>query len=128
MPDEERTVVKTTVPAYQKDIWVKHADELGMTQAEFVRTMVQAGRRGFELDPPETQSPAATPGVDGLEDHVLDILSSNGAVSFDKIVNPLVDDLEIHVDDVLQSLMDENRVRYSRREGYKLNGEYNGDD
>lgn len=128
MPDEERAVVKTTVPQYQKDIWKEHAEELGMSQSEFVRTMVQAGRRGFELDPPETQPPAATPGVDGLEDHVLGILSSNGAVSFDKIVNPLVDDLEIHVDEVLQSLMDENRVRYSRREGYKLNGEYDGDD
>ncbi|SNZ04586.1 hypothetical protein SAMN06269185_0611 [Natronoarchaeum philippinense] len=45
--DTSRTAVKTYVPAYQKRRWADHADELGMSQSEFVRTMVQAGRSGF---------------------------------------------------------------------------------
>lgn len=49
--DTSRTAVKTYVPAYQKRLWADHADELGMSQSEFVRTMVQAGRHGFS--PPE---------------------------------------------------------------------------
>lgn len=52
--DTSRTAVKTYVPAYQKRLWADHADELGMSQSEFVRTMVQAGRRGFS--PPEEGS------------------------------------------------------------------------
>ena len=54
--DTERTAVKTYVPAYQKREWKDHAEELGMSQSEFVRTMVQAGRRGFE--PPESDAAA----------------------------------------------------------------------
>jgi len=49
--DTSRTAVKTYVPAYQKRLWADHADELGMSQSEFVRTMVQVGRSDFS--PPE---------------------------------------------------------------------------
>src|SRR6056297_3482271 len=45
--DTSRSTVKTYVPAYQKASWQDHADDLDMSQSEFVRTMVQAGRRGF---------------------------------------------------------------------------------
>lgn len=41
---EESVAVKTTVPAYQRDEWDQHADELGMSRSEFLRCMVQAGR------------------------------------------------------------------------------------
>src|SRR6056297_3280818 len=90
---EDRRSVKTYVPAEQKDRWREHADELGMSQSEFVRTMVQAGRRGFsppeesagdataaperepakqsagehETDEMEPRSGGATPGVEGGE-------------------------------------------------------------
>ncbi|MFT4957036.1 MAG: hypothetical protein ACI9EZ_000344, partial [Halobacteriales archaeon] len=46
--DTERSVVKTYVPAYQKALWQRQAETLEMSQSEFVRTMVQAGRRGFD--------------------------------------------------------------------------------
>ena len=45
--DTSRTQVRTYVPAYQKSEWESHADELDMSQSEFVRTMVQAGRTRF---------------------------------------------------------------------------------
>ena len=51
MSAEDRVSVKTSVPEYQKRAWTENADAMDMTQSEFVRTMVQAGRRGFEADP-----------------------------------------------------------------------------
>ncbi|WP_115862968.1 DUF5805 domain-containing protein [Halorussus litoreus] len=48
--DASRKTVKTFIPAYEKTEWKRHADELGMSQSEFVRTMVQAGRRDFEIE------------------------------------------------------------------------------
>jgi len=65
--DTERSTVMTYVPAHQKSEWTAHADELGMSQAEYVRTMVQAGRKGFELDSEgpdlEGSSDPSNPGV-----------------------------------------------------------------
>jgi len=55
MSDDRRSV-KTYVPEDQKAIWQDHADDLGMSQSEFVRTMVQAGRRGFRSTEPITLS------------------------------------------------------------------------
>ena len=45
--DTSRVVVQTYVPAYQREEWDDHAEALDMNRSEFVRTMVQAGRRGF---------------------------------------------------------------------------------
>lgn len=131
MPDEtERTSVRTYVPAYQKEIWQAHADELDMSQSEYVRTMVQAGRSGFE--PPETdsqegeaheattgepRSPDATPRVDGLEDRVLEVLRDGGHYDWDALLAELTDDIEQRLDETLQELQSADRVRYSGRHG-----------
>ena len=56
--DTVRTSVRTYLPEYQKAKWEEHAEELGMSRSEFVRTMVQAGRRGFL----EGGSPPSDPG------------------------------------------------------------------
>ena len=134
--DTSRTAVKTYVPAYQKEQWKEHADELDMTQSEFVRTMVQAGRRGFEpseddpassmpsegpdrpsdSNPAEADDDGATPGV-GLEERVVDLLEREGCLAWDELVEELTDDIERRLDDAMQELQDENRVRYSGREG-----------
>ena len=131
MSDEtERTSVRTYVPAYQKEIWQTHADELGMSQSEYVRTMVQAGRSGFE--PPETaqtvedgqgrapeepRSPDATPGVEGLEDRVLKVLDDGGHYAWDALLAELTDDIEQRLEETLQELQSADRVRYSGRHG-----------
>jgi hypothetical protein len=47
---EQRTVVKTYIPKYQKEMWSEHANKLNMSQSEFVRCMVQAGREVYEVD------------------------------------------------------------------------------
>jgi hypothetical protein len=118
----ERTSVRTYVPAYQKERWQSHADELGMSQSEFVRTMVQAGRTGFEPDGTarsreEPDSPDATPGVEGLEDRVVDVLAEGGHYDWDDLLAALTDDIEQRLDETLQELQSAGRVRYSGRHG-----------
>ncbi|MDZ7701745.1 MAG: DUF5805 domain-containing protein [Halobacteriales archaeon] len=94
MSADERVGVKTSVPRYQKEAWTEHADALDMSQSEFVRTMVQAGRRGFEPDPLETGSPDANPRGNGLSKPVLEALSSGEHREFDEIVESVTEQLD----------------------------------
>lgn len=141
--DTERSVVKTYVPAYQKDRWRRQAEELEMSQSEFVRTMVQAGRRGFEgyddrdggerersdgangessNGATETQKKDESPGTpapsDRIDEHVVQELSPGEHRSWetlrDALATELVDD---RLEDALQRLQRENRVQYSGRHG-----------
>ena len=112
----DRAVVKTYVPKYQKSEWKAHADDLDMSQSEFVRTMVQAGRRGFDLGSAEPPEGGVDPRGDGLEDALLDILADE-PLSWDELVERLAGDFEDRLDDALGDLQDENRVRYSGRHG-----------
>lgn len=128
MTDDERVAVKTYVPGYQKEIWADHADELDMSQSEFVRTMVQAGRHWFDLDSSETRSPDANPGGNALEEHVLAILAEQEPITFNEIVDSITQDIESRVDEILQSLHSAGRVHHSNVEGYSLVEEAHGDD
>ncbi|MFO7834148.1 MAG: DUF5805 domain-containing protein [Halohasta sp.] len=119
--DTERSTVMTYVPAYQKAEWKAHADDLGMSQAEYVRTMVQAGRKGFALDG-ETEdleggSDPTNPGGHSLERRVLDALDSAEHLSWDELVDALSSDFEGRLEETLDSLQEDNRIRYSGREG-----------
>ena len=114
--DTERTTVKTYVPSYQKSEWQSHADDLGMSQAEFVRTMVQAGRAGFDTDYEEPHSPGPDPGGNGLETRILKLLESD-TYSWDELLEAVSDDVESRLDQTLEELQANNRVRYSGRHG-----------
>jgi hypothetical protein len=119
--ETERTRVQTYVPAYQKDIWEEHADDLGMTRSEFVRTMVQAGRRGFlsgpSEEPGEVPSSDPNPGGEHVEEVVVEALAREGPLGWDQLVDRLTTDVEDRLDDALASLQDANRLRYSGRDG-----------
>lgn len=127
--DTERVGVRTYVPRHQRDEWDRDADELGMSRAEFVRTMVQAGRRGFELDDSQsgsgddgesTVARGSTPGGHGLEDRLLDLLDGEHR-SWNELVSGLTDDIEDRLEESLEELQRRNRVQYSgRRGGYTL--------
>lgn len=121
--DTDRVAVKTYVPASQKDAWTDAAEDLNMSQSEFVRTMVQAGRRKFTIDE-EPASDHSNPGGDGLEDRVLDILDGEGPIPFDDLVETLVesmtDDMEERLEDAIETLQDDNRIRHAPRKGYAL--------
>lgn len=132
----DRAVVKVYVPEALKDDWVEHADDLDMSQSEFVRTMVQAGRRDFDVEPyPERTSPtpssaaqdASDRGEDGtdqstrslgreFESRIVSLLESEPR-SWDDLLAALTDDVEERLEEALESLQAENRVRYSGRQG-----------
>lgn len=128
MSDEtstSRTAVKTYVPAYQKEIWQTHADELGMSQSEFVRTMVQAGRRHFSTTEtsPDVESAESKSGEEPstdrsqLSERVRQQLSSEHALTWDELVAELTDDVESRLEETLDELQTQNAVKYSGRDG-----------
>ncbi|MFC7203467.1 DUF5805 domain-containing protein [Haloferax namakaokahaiae] len=135
--EDDRTVVQTYVPSYQKARWKEHADQLGMSQSEFVRTMVQAGRAEFSI-PPKGDEAAETPGVDGgetglqnedsnqdesrgnnndLSERVIEALRADEHRSWDGLVSALTDDIEDRLESTLQDLQSSGRVVYSGRQG-----------
>lgn len=117
----DRARVVTYVPTQQKTEWAAHADELNMSQAEFVRTMVQAGRKDFTLESGgmEPGSGTADPGGEPLETRVLDALDSNGSLSWEQLVDSLSTDFEDRLEACLDSLQATNQIRYSgRNDGY----------
>lgn len=121
-PDTSRTVVQTYVPAYQRDEWDEHADELGMSRSEFVKTMVQAGRRGFGADvdqssPTDKTSTAGAGDATDLTDHVLETLSDNECLSWDELLAAVTGDVESRLEETLQELQSDDEIRYSGRKG-----------
>lgn len=126
--DTERTAVRTYVPAYQKEEWQAAAEEMDMSQSEFVRTMVQAGRREFTIPAEDetgnTDETNTTPGVEPLQTQILDALEDAGPLDWDDLIEELAGDLEARADDCLQRLQEAGRVRYSGRSGgYTLTDE-----
>lgn len=121
--DSDRVAVKTYVPRYQKEAWQAQAAAMDMSQSEFVRSMVQAGRRGFDPGPENPDSAGATPSGEGLEDRVLGVVSSEGPLEWDELVGELVDGFEDELEEVLQSLQAENRIQYSGRRGGYTRGD-----
>lgn len=110
--DTERVSVKTYLPRYQKEEWVSHAEDLDMSQAEFVRTMVQAGRRVFEeddaADRESTTADGAPETADGLSEQVRTLVEVNGPVSKGEIVA----EFEDVVADVLEDLAAAGEIEY----------------
>lgn len=121
--DTERVTVQTYVPAYQRETWAREAEELDMSRAEYVRMMVQAGRRSFDLDGGDSSTasdgdvPDANPRGNGLEDRVLAILDSEGYCDWEELVAGLTDDVEDRLDEALSRLQAEGRVQHSGRHG-----------
>jgi hypothetical protein len=129
----ERVSVQTYVSSNQRERWRSEADELDMNQAEYVRTMIQAGRRSFDLSTDasslnstssnhvEGRSSDATPGVDGLKDRVLDVLREEEFADWDVLLAGVTDDIEDRLDETLDELQSEDRIRYSgRHSGYTV--------
>lgn len=123
--DTERETVRTYVPRYQKEIWMEEATEMEMSQSEFVRAMVQAGRSEFELpsgdpgsDSPDAEKPSGDDHAGGtLRERVLTLLSDAEPLDWDDLVAALTADIETDLDHTLETLQEENVIRYSGRQG-----------
>lgn len=117
--DTSRVVVQTYVPAYQREEWDHHANELDMSRSEFVRAMVQAGRRGFGADTSQSgpgtseDNSGGGPGEESLEEQIVDQIGQGGALSWDELVTKLTDDIEARLEAALKSLQEGDRVRHS---------------
>lgn len=128
--DTERTVVQVYVPAYQRDVWDEHADELDMNRSEFVKAMVQAGRRGFGGEPAVEAGTEAddVSGDDAAEAdlpaQVIASLSEHECLSWDELLVEVTGDIEARLEETLQELQEHGTVRYSGRAGgYILDSE-----
>lgn len=127
--ETERVAVRTYVPSYQRDRWREEADDLDMSQSEFVRTMVQAGRRDFDLEDEsknteDTPDPTVNPWGEPLERRIIALLRSEGHLNWEELVTRITDGIEQQIEDALDELQDENRVRYRPRiDGYVLVGD-----
>lgn len=126
--DTSRTVVQVYVPAYQRDLWDEHADELDMSRSEFVKAMVQAGRRGFGGEPASESLPDAeksgSEGSSDLRSRVVSSLTEHDCLSWDDLLAEVTGDIETQLEETLQNLQDAGKVRYSGREGgYVLESE-----
>ena len=118
--ETDRARVVTYVPTQQKTEWQEHATELDMSQAEFVRTMVQAGRKEFTLDSAtavQGGSDGVDPRGDDLETRVLDSLESNGSLSWEQLVETLSTNFEERLEACLEELQANNQIRYSGPNG-----------
>jgi len=125
--DTSRAVVQTYVPTYQRELWDDHADRLDMSRSEFVRTMVQAGRRQIGDDPElvagaEQERTASE--EESLGEEVVTLLTEADALAWEELLAALTDDIESRLDETLQELQESNQIRYSGREdGYVLGEE-----
>jgi hypothetical protein len=113
--DTSRTSVRTYVPAYQKEEWQRQADRMDMSLSEFVRSMVQAGRRGFEGDTADQtpDEPSVDDGRD-LETQVVAELRERECCSWDVLVTAVTDDIESELERTLQ---ESPRIQHSPRQG-----------
>ena len=137
--DDSRVTVRTYLPAYQREEWDDHAEELGMSRSEYVKTMVQAGRRVFagdvevdadQTDPASSRDVAVpddaaeqSEGAAGamppgdLETQVIEALAADEYRSWDELLAAVTDDIEDRLESTLQDLQSEGRVTYSGRNG-----------
>jgi len=125
--DTSRAVVQTYVPAYQRDVWDDHAEELGMSRSEFVRTMVQAGADPAAVGSAGDSSADTEDTPDASEstvrDRVIEALDERGSLSWDELREAVAGDIEQQIEDTLGSLQEQGQVRHSGRQGgYVLEG------
>jgi hypothetical protein len=89
---------------------------LEMSRSEFVKTMVQAGRREFGEGVDDPEGTDESNDAD-LRDRVLDELRESDASDWEELLSGITGDIEARLDDTLQELQDAGRIRYSGRDG-----------
>ncbi|ERG87932.1 MAG: hypothetical protein J07HX5_00073 [halophilic archaeon J07HX5] len=118
----DRVTVQTYIPAYQREQWDTHADDLGMSRSEFVRTMVQAGRRGFGAETTDQSTGGDSERMDtDLGTQVESVLAERQPLSWEELLGAIAGDIENRVETAVEELQDAGRVRYSGpKNGYVL--------
>jgi hypothetical protein len=118
-----RVTINTYVPAYQCDLWKKHAESLDMNLSEFIRIMVQSGRRGFDIKHQrdivnsDSKNMHETPGVTSLKIQILSLFNNANCLSWNDIVQSVTHSIEENIESTLKSLQEENLIQYNGRSG-----------
>lgn len=116
--EDQQSAIRVYVSEEQKREWGADANDLGMNQSEFVRQMVQAGRRDLlSTDQAvDTSDGSKTAGAD-LERQVLETLSEADYTDWDELIQVLTGNIEERLEDTLDRLQRDDKVRYSGRNG-----------
>lgn len=85
---------------------------MNVTRAEYMRTMIQAGRRNFGLAEP--QDTAESDGID-VEERVIEALEQHGELSWDELLEIAVGDVEEEVESTINTLEENDQVQVSLR-------------
>jgi len=129
MPETEsntdRASVMTYVSPAQKQEWVTHAETLNMSQSEFVRTMVQAGRRDFTVpdrssittETASRNTDSTNTQTDSLRARVIDALTADTYHEWDELLAIVSENIEQRLDQTLAELQEASIITYSGRHG-----------
>lgn len=112
--NETTEQVKTYLPTAQKTEWENHAAELDMSMSEFIRCMVQSGRKPFTVENDQNQD--VTPGVDGYKTIILDILSTEPH-TWEELEDEILGELSSTLEKELQELIEAGQVTLQPRTG-----------
>ncbi|GAD51516.1 hypothetical protein MBEHAL_0276 [Halarchaeum acidiphilum MH1-52-1] len=119
--DADRVSVKTYVPRDQKEVWVERADEMGVSQSEFVRMMVQAGVHDLGLgddgDDETAEGASDDAAESALDERVLAELRERDVAGWETLVDALAGDFEERLEGTLDDLTERGVVKYSPRDG-----------
>jgi hypothetical protein len=109
---DKRKRIRTSAPEEQIDQWEEEADEMGVTRAEYMRLMIQAGRRQFPICDTETTE---SDGVN-VEARVLNALEEHGELTWEELTETAIGDVEDKVEDTIEELDDDGKVSISLRD------------
>lgn len=109
----KRKRARTSVPEDQLEIWDEEAEEMDLTRAEYIRLMIQAGRRQFPVC--DTDESDESEGIN-IEARVLDALREHGELTWDELDAEVIGDLEQQVEQAVDDLEDEGMVETSLRD------------
>ncbi|MBB6645220.1 DUF5805 domain-containing protein [Halobellus ruber] len=131
--DTSRATITVYAPVYQRDKWDEEAEELGLSRSEYLKMMIQAGRKHFDPDNGQKKltsiGGAETPIPDSdhpsnkfsedicLESQILEAISRGDYLTWNEIVDTVVDDIERYIDKELDDLRDSNQIRYDGQRG-----------
>lgn len=117
MADTQDAAVKTYVTQAEKAEWKAQADQLDMSLAEYVRSMVNAGNRNFDLQPIATRSEDANPRGQPIETRVLQTIRVTDYPSWSELEESFPEIDGERLSEVLQSLQAENRIEHDGPNG-----------
>lgn len=127
-----RVRVGTYVPAWQRDAWAAHAEAMGMTQSEFVRTMVQAGRQAPDIglesehtpsNPVQRPSDSLEGGGEALAARVEQLIEREEVVDYAGLLDAFTAGFEDRLTEAISELQSANRIEHDGRAGgYVVDG------